>query len=106
LETKELKERYGENQHVSLGNDSSLNARFFSGGLLRSTTDDFKYKERFYNADNQCERRVQTNLIVGLEGEIERLRNLINIERQVHGASAEFLATKAHGLSDEVRFPR
>jgi hypothetical protein len=32
--------------------------------------------------------------------------NLINIERQVHGASAEFLATKAHGLSDEVRFPR
>lgn len=71
-------------------------------GLKTTTTDDFKYKERFYNADNQCERRVQTNLIVGLEGEIERLRNLINIERQVHGASAEFLATKAHGLSDEA----
>jgi len=71
-------------------------------GRERSTTDDFKYKDRFYNADNQCERRVQANLIQGLEGEIETLRNLIDIERQVHSASADFLGSKAHSLSEEV----
>lgn len=74
-----------------------------AGGCERSTTDDFKYKDRFYNADNQCERRVQANLIQGLEGEIETLRNLIDIERQVHSASADFLGSKAHSLSEEVR---
>mmetsp|Transcript_32387 Transcript_32387/g.44913 ORF Transcript_32387/g.44913 Transcript_32387/m.44913 type:complete len:397 (-) Transcript_32387:69-1259(-) len=66
-----------------------------------TTSTTFKYQEKEFSAGSQCGRRVQSNHIQALEDEIERLRNLIDIEKQVHAASAEFLKKKQKSMQEE-----
>ncbi|KAK3288269.1 hypothetical protein CYMTET_4249 [Cymbomonas tetramitiformis] len=70
--------------------------------LKSRTTTETKYKEKEYNADAQCNRRVQASHLNELEDEMERLRNQIQIENNVHQASREFLIKKQQQMQEEV----
>lgn len=69
--------------------------------LKTETSTEYKYRDKEYSADSQCTRRVQSNRIQSLENEIQRLRDLIEIEKQVNQASRDFLDKKQNHLKSE-----
>uniref|UniRef100_A0A7S0MXQ0 Dynein regulatory complex protein 9 n=1 Tax=Pyramimonas obovata TaxID=1411642 RepID=A0A7S0MXQ0_9CHLO len=68
--------------------------------LKYKTSTEQKYKEKEFNADSQCTRRCQSTIIHNLEAEIDRLRAIIDIEKQVHTATLEFLADRQDKLQE------
>jgi len=71
--------------------------------LKYKTSTEQKYKEKEFNADSQCTRRCQSTITHNLEAEIDRLRAIIEIEKQVHAATLEFLADRQDNLQEMVR---